>query len=194
MEKVTTEEFTNKLDMFQSIFGKIDEFGWWYLEGISEDSGKQFNSTKFKGECQTCGVHLALAAPEHQEMNVQVKVTWRSLHTIEHSFMVHARVLEAYIYFALMYTIDHVFPVLPIKDLIKEDGNPTTPFKFATGTKPSVSHLRVLFCPCVVRKTTAHVEKKGVKYVSPSAKGFSRYLRQNSTASKRIDFVRNEYK
>ena len=28
MEKITTEEFMDKLDMFQSRFGKIDEFGW----------------------------------------------------------------------------------------------------------------------------------------------------------------------
>ena len=27
-EKITTEEVMDKLDMFQSIFGKIDEFGW----------------------------------------------------------------------------------------------------------------------------------------------------------------------
>ena len=37
------------------------------------------------------------------------------------------------------------FPVPRIKDLINKDGNATTPFKLATGTKPSVSHLRVLF-------------------------------------------------
>ena len=31
----------DKLDMFQSIFGKIDEFGWWNLERISSDAGNQ---------------------------------------------------------------------------------------------------------------------------------------------------------
>ena len=45
MEKITTEEVMNKLDMFQSRFGKIDEFGWWDLERISADAGKQFAST-----------------------------------------------------------------------------------------------------------------------------------------------------
>ena len=53
-----------------------------------------------------------------------------------------------------------MFPVLPIKDLIIKDGDPTTPHKLATGTKPSVSHLRVLLFPCVVRKSTAHIETK----------------------------------
>ena len=28
MENITTEEVMDKLDMFQSIFGKIDQFGW----------------------------------------------------------------------------------------------------------------------------------------------------------------------
>ena len=31
MDKITTEEVMDKLYMFQSIFGKIDEFGWWDL-------------------------------------------------------------------------------------------------------------------------------------------------------------------
>ena len=50
--------------------------------------------------------------------------------------MVHARVPENYINFTLMYTTDHIFPVLPIKNLINEDGDPKTPHKLATGTKP----------------------------------------------------------
>ena len=82
-------------------------------------------------------------------MNGQVEATWIMLRTIAHSLMVHAIVSEAYIHFELIYTTDHIFPVLPIKDLINKDGDPTTPYTLATGTKPSVSHLRVLFCPCV---------------------------------------------
>ena len=76
--------------------------------------------------------------------------------------MVHAKVSEAYVHFELMYTTYHIFAVLPIKDLINKDGDPKTPHKLATGTKPSVSHLRVLFCPFVVRKAMAHVETKAL--------------------------------
>ena len=61
-----------------------------------------------------------LEAPEHQEMNRQVEVTWRTLHTITHSLMVHAQFLEACINFALMYMEDHIFLVLSIKGLINE--------------------------------------------------------------------------
>ena len=67
-------------------------------------------------------------------------MTWRTLCTIAHSLMVYARVLEAYINFALMYTTYHIFPVLPIKDMINEYGDTTKPFKHATCEKPSVSH------------------------------------------------------
>ena len=71
-----------------------------------------------------------------------------------------------------MYTTDHIFPFLPIKYLISEDGDPTTPQKLATGTKPSVSHLRVLFCLFVVHKDTAHVETKTLNMRHQAQKGF----------------------
>ena len=48
MEKIKTEEVMDKMDIFQSIFGKIDEFGWWDLERISVDAGTEFTSTEFK--------------------------------------------------------------------------------------------------------------------------------------------------
>ena len=107
-------------------------------------------------------------------MNGQAEVTWRTLRTVAHALIVHTIVPEIYVHFALMYTTDNIFLVLPIKDLINEDGGPTTPHKLATGTKPSVSHLRVLFCPCVVRKSTEHVETKTLNMRHQAQKGFRR--------------------
>ena len=51
MENITTAEIMEKMDMFQSRFGKIDQFGWWYLERISADAGTQFTSSDFKEKC-----------------------------------------------------------------------------------------------------------------------------------------------
>ena len=113
-----------------------------------------------------------LEATEHQDMNEQIEVIWRTLRTITQSLAVHARVLEAYIRFALVYTTDHIFPVLKFKYLINEEDMPTTSFKLATGTKTSVSHLRVLFCPCVVPKATAHVDKKALNMCHQVKNGF----------------------
>ena len=48
MEKFSTEEVMDNLDMFQYSFGKIDKFGWWDLERISADAGSQFTSTESK--------------------------------------------------------------------------------------------------------------------------------------------------
>ena len=86
--------------------------------------------------------------------------------------MVHARVSEVYIHFTIMYTAYHILPVLPIKYLINKDGEPTTPFELATGMKPSISHLRVLFCPCVVQQSTVHVGTKALKMCHQLKNGF----------------------
>ena len=144
----------------------------WDLERISADAGTQFTLTEFKDKCQFRGVLLKLAAMEHQEMNGQVKGTWRTLRSVAYSLMVHARVLGVYVLFSLMYTTDHIFPVLPIRDIINKDGDPTTPHKLATGTKPSVSQLRVLFSPCVLWKTTTHVKKTALNMRHQAQKGF----------------------
>ena len=50
--------------------------------------------------------------------------------------------------------------------------DPTIPSKLATGTKPTVSHLRVLFYPYVVQKSTAHVRKKSFNMHHQVQKGF----------------------
>ena len=78
-------------------------------------------------------------------MKGQVELICRTLCTIAHLLMVHVRVLEAYIDFTFIYTTDHIFLDLLIRDMINKNVQPNTPFKLATGTKTSVSHSRVLF-------------------------------------------------
>ena len=41
MENITTEAVMNKLDVFQEMFLKVDEFGWWDMEIIQIDAGTQ---------------------------------------------------------------------------------------------------------------------------------------------------------
>ena len=99
-------------------------------------------------------------------------MTQRTLRTAAYSLMVHAKVLEYYIHLALMYTSDHISPILPIKDLINKDGNPTTIFKLTTGMKSSILHLRVLFYPCVIWKSTTQVGTKVSNMRNQAQKGF----------------------
>ena len=86
--------------------------------------------------------------------------------------MLHAGVLGAYIHFTSMYTAYYIFPILPIRELINEDDKPTTPFKLATGMKPSGSHLSILCCPCVVRKYTENIGTKALNMRHQVQKGF----------------------
>ena len=142
------------------------------MERISADARRQFTSTEFQDKCLTRSVHLTLAAPENQEINRQVEVTWIELHTIAHSLKEHAGFLEDYIHFTLMYTEDNILLVLPIKDLINVYGYPTTPFKLATGIKPSILNLHVLFCLCIVQKYNAHVGTRAFNMRHQSQDGF----------------------
>ena len=80
---------------------------------------------------------------------------------VAHSLMVQSRVLEAYIRFASMCMTYHIFPVLPIKDMINKDGNLTMPFKLATVTEPSVSRLRVFFLHVLYGKLLHTLTKRG---------------------------------
>ena len=108
--------------------------------------------------------------------------------------MVQARVSDVNINFALVYTVDHIFLVLPINDLINKYRKRTTSFKLSTGTKPLVSHIHVLFLSICCTKSYCTRRQKCVKCASPSAKGFSWYLCWNSAASKRVYCVCTEYK
>ena len=71
---------------------------------------------------------------------------------------------------------NHIFPVLPIKHLVNQDGEPTTPHKLETGNKRSVSNLHVLLCPFVVRKATAHIDLKVLNMCHQPQNGFRRIL------------------
>ena len=120
MEKISTEEVIDKLDMFQSRFGNIDEFGWWDLEKNYSRCRIAIYPDGVQRRMPNLRSSLKLKAPEHQEMNRQDEVTWITLCIISQTLMVHARISEEYIDFALMYTTENIFPVLPIKNMINK--------------------------------------------------------------------------
>ena len=86
--------------------------------------------------------------------------------------MVHAQISDKYIHFALMYTADNIFPVVPIKNLVNQDGEPTTPQILATDTEPSALNLCALLCQYFVRKATTQVDTKALNMSHQSQKGF----------------------
>ena len=91
-------------------------------------------------------------------MNDQAEVICRTLRTTTQLITANARVVDEYIYFALKYMTDNIFFILPIKHLVNKYSEPTMPHKLTTGKKISVPNSRVLFGPCVVQKSTTHVD------------------------------------
>ena len=70
MKTITTDKVMDKLDMFKSIFGKVDEFGWWDLERIKTDACTKFTSKEFQEGLSVHGLLITLEAPDQQKMNV----------------------------------------------------------------------------------------------------------------------------
>ena len=95
--------------------------------------------------------------------------------------------------FCIMYTTYHIFLVLPIKDLLNKDGDPTTPHKLATGFETfSITFTRYLLS---ISYTEIYLRRldNGVQYASPSTKCFLRYICWYSRASKKISCVHTQY-
>ena len=82
----------DKLEMFQEVFGKVDEFGWWDMDRIQTEAATHFTSKDFQEDPYVHVVRLVFMVPDHQEINGQVEGTWEKFQTIVHSIMVHAGV------------------------------------------------------------------------------------------------------
>ena len=89
--------------------------------------------------------------------------------------MVHARVLDN-THFVVIFTSHHICTVLPIKHLINQEGEPITLHKLANGTKYSVSNIRVLVCPCVVKKRLHTLTERRQTCVINHKRVFAIYL------------------
>ena len=74
-----------------------------------------------------------------------------------------------------MYMTDHIFTILPIKNLVHNDGGPTTPQNMATDTKTSVSKNT-----CSILSMCFNFNKIN-KHGSSFTKGFSWHLLWNPT-------------
>ena len=68
----------DKLDMFQAISRKVDEFGWLDMEIIQTDIGTKLISIEFQEGLYVCGLKLAFTAPYHKEMDGKFEVTWKN--------------------------------------------------------------------------------------------------------------------
>ena len=105
-------------------------------------------------------------------MNSTLERTWQSICHLKNTFIVQARVDESCTHFALLHAI-RVFCVLPICT-IRHNGSLVTPYDLLMSTKPKLQHLRVLFCPCVVKTySTTKVSASGRVVTMDVVKNFA---------------------
>ena len=83
-------------------------------------------------------------------MNSVLERTWQSLCHLKNSLIVQARVDKSCTHFALLHAI-RIFCAIPICTL-RYKYKSITPFQLLTSQKLKLQHLRVLFCPCLVKK------------------------------------------
>ena len=117
-------------------------------------------------------------------MNYQFEVKCQTLWTTEHSIMVHERVLDEYIPFALMYTTDNIF-FYSTKQIIGKPGWWTNYDKQNSNwyENLSIKPTCFIFSMCCT-KGNLICWYKGVKYTSSASRGFLGYLLWNYTTSK----------
>ena len=113
---------------------------------IRIDAGSAFTSAKFITECNNLGIKLEAAAPEHQEMNGICEAKWREVHNTANVLLNTARLGGAFFHHAHAYAVS-IINACPAKNVTDQHGNPTTPFQYSYGRKPSLANFRVFGCP-----------------------------------------------
>ena len=119
-------------------------------------------------------------------------MTRRILQNITHSIIMHVWVLDEFIHFALVYITHHIFPFLTFNPLINQYDEANTLYKLLTGSNPSVSNLRVILFPCVVRKVPANNNGRLLNMRHQSQKAF-RGIFAEITQQKMVPHLHTQY-
>ena len=84
----------------------------------------------------------------------------------------HARLNRKFFYYAVKYA-QYIHDVIPVCDLLDENGLPITPYYLATGRKPAVKYFRVLGCPTVFKRYEVSSDGKRIhnKYNQQGMRG-----------------------
>ena len=132
------------------------------IKHIRSDAGSEFRSDVFRKWCSKNKIHFNTAAPKHQEQNGLVERHWGTVVKLANVLLLHARLNRKFFYYAVKYA-QYIHDVIPVKNLLDEDGHPTTPYYLATNRKPAVKHFRVFRCPAVFKHYEVSESGKRVK-------------------------------
>ena len=87
-------------------------------------------------------------------MNSVVERQWQNMSQIMRTLLVHARLSNHFYHFAGKYAKD-ILNILPTKNILDHEGNPTTPHFKALQTKPKIGNFRVFGCPASFKRYNA---------------------------------------
>ena len=132
------------------------------IKHIRSDAGSEFRSDVFRKWCGENKIHFTSAAPKHQEQNGLVERHWGTIVKLANALLLHARLNRKFFYYAAKYA-QYIHDIIPVKNLLDAEGNPTTPYFLATGRKPAVKHFRVFGCPAVFKRYEVSDNGKRVK-------------------------------
>ena len=107
---------------------------------------------------------LEAAAPEHQEMNGILVAKWRKVHNTANILLNTARLGGAYFHHAHAYAIFHIINSCSAKNVTDQNGNPSTPFQYSYGRKPSLANFRVFGCPVYFKRYEPTFRNKLITY------------------------------
>ena len=142
------------------------------IQHIRSDAGTEFRSDTFRKWCGENNIHFNSAAPKHQEQNGLVERHWGTIAKLANTLLLHARLNRKFFYYAVKYA-QYIHDVIPVRDLLDENGLPTTPYYLATGRKPAVKHFRVFGCPAVFKRYEVSSDGKRIhnKYNQQGMRG-----------------------
>jgi hypothetical protein len=116
------------------------------LQYLRADAAPYFTSNEFIEWGNTNNIKISIAAPHHQEMNSVVERQWQNMNQIMRMLLVHARLSNHFNHFAGKYAKD-ILNILPTRNLLDHEGNPTTPHFKAFRPKPKIGNFRVFGRP-----------------------------------------------
>jgi len=124
-----------------TLLGRVDD-----VRFIRTDAGTAFLSDEFITKCVTLGIKVEAAAPRHQEMNGICEAKWKQVHNTANIMLNNARLGGAFFHHAHSYAVE-VVNTLPARNVVDENGLPTTPYYVCYKRKPRISNFRVFGCP-----------------------------------------------
>ena len=120
------------------------------IRHVRNDAGSEFWSDTFRKWCSENKIQFNSAAPKHQEQNGLVERHWGTIAKLANTLLVHTRLNRKFFYFAVKYA-QYIHGIIPVRDLVDDDGLPTTPYFMATGRKSAVKHFKVFGCPAIFK-------------------------------------------